>query len=669
MLGLTSMPSNTRAFFASSGAEFLRSAPNSILGSLAVRVGLEHSGEEAQQIKAWQRQIDLLQKAIGEMQVVPEGVLLELPLFRLERRIDAIVLVKGSIVCLEFKIGARSFGSTEIAQTMDYALCLRDFHSGSGGVPIFPVLCADEAPEHLCSISVDLTDKVSSCNLVNGEHLPIALQAIAAQADARVLDWRKFDSATYNPTPNIVATARALYAGHSVEEIGRADASAEAIKQTADKLRELAEDAKLNRRKVVCFVTGEPGSGKTLLGLDLVFSKKVDSEPDEPAALLSGNRPLVRVLQAAIAEDAKERLGVTAVEAKRQAQQALQTLLGYLKDHSEDTSDPPEHVIVFDEAQRAWDADTGLKLLGRRKSEPELFLEIMGRLDWACLVCLVGPGQEINRGEGGLALWGEALRHHPEWDAHVSETMLRGSAGLIGLLDGQSDEELIPEVHPDLHLRSNLRAHRNPHHGRWVSALLNSDLREASEIAKSLDGPPAFVTRNLDDAKCWLRSRCRGNHRIGLLASSGAVRLAGEGLPPSPMSNELDRVVHWFLRPSDDFRSSNSLEVPLSEFVSQGLEIDYACLCWGNDLVWRDDAWRPRKMRAPRWTNIVSHEASQHRINAYRVLLTRARIGTVIYVPIGAVDDATRQPKGFDQIYAALIEGGCQPLREPGTAD
>ncbi|RVQ68753.1 DUF2075 domain-containing protein [Croceicoccus ponticola] len=656
------MTSNPRSFFASSGADFIIKDPQSILGALAIRVGLQHAGDESQQIKAWQRQIALLQSALCALDGPPDGVLLELPLFRLERRIDAIILANGSIICLEFKIGARSFGSADVAQAVDYALCLRDFHSASNDRRIYPVLCADNALDGLCRTNLDLTDQVAGCTLVNGKELSAALRAIIYEGDGRPIDWSSFDAAPYNPTPNIISTARALYAGHSVAEIGRKDASSQAIERTAAKLREIASDAKLHSRKVVCFVTGEPGSGKTLLGLDLVFSKKVDTDPDEPAALLSGNRPLVFVLQAAIAEDAKKRLAVTATEAKRQAQQALQTLLGYLKDHTDEKADPPEHVIVFDEAQRAWDAETGLKLLGRRKSEPELFMEIMGRLDWACLVCLVGPGQEINRGEGGLALWGEALRDNPDWDAHVSEAMLRGESGLIGLLDGDVGDELHPTVHRELHLQTNLRAHRNPKQGRWVSALLASDITGAAKIADNLEGPPAYVTRNLDEAKRWLKSRGRGHHRVGLLASSGAVRLLGDGVPPSPMSNELDRVVHWFLCDGDDFRSSNALEVPLSEFVSQGLEIDYACLCWGNDLIWSGDAWQPRKMRAPKWANLASSQARQYRINAYRVLLTRARAGNVIFVPSGDVEDGTRLPAQFNEIEARLLEAGCQQL-------
>jgi hypothetical protein len=369
---------------------------------------------------------------------------------------------------------------------------------------------------------------------------------------------------------------------------------------------------------------------------------------------------LVNVLQAAIAEDAREREGIKATEAQRRAQQALQTLLGYLKDHAD--ADPPENVIVFDEAQRAWNAETGLKLLGRAKSEPELFMEIMGRLPWACLVCLVGSGQEINRGEGGLALWGEALTNYDDWTAHISDKALSVRESSLGFYDAVSASDVSLVNDPDLHLTSNLRAYRNNLHGSWVAALLNGNIDTARDLAGEMEHAPAFVTRDLSEMKAWLKARRRGDQRIGLLASSGATRLVAEGVPPSPRSDDLGTVVHWFLKPAGDFRSSNALETPLSEFVCQGLEIDYVGLCWGNDLIWDGRAWMPRKMRAPSWQLLRKDVDQQYRINAYRVLLTRGRAGTAIYVPIGDETDSTRQPTEFDGIFDALVASGCHHL-------
>lgn len=657
----------TRSFFASSVSEFLGTSTEAIVGQLATRVGLEHSGDEAQQIRAWRGQIEILKAAfhvIGSRST-EWGILLELPLLRLGRRIDTVILTGDRILCLEFKIGAERYSTSDINQAVDYALCLRDFHGGSHGRKIIPILCASKSPSETLPSVLDIVDDVGVCLRANAETLASVLDFSAALVGGVAVDWSTYDASTYNPTPDIVTAAKGIYAGHTVKDIGRADASADALEVTAGELRRITELARKRGQHVICFVTGEPGSGKTLLGLDLVFSGDAGRVAGEPAALLSGNRPLVFVLQEAIALDARERTGIRADEARRRSQQALQTLLGYLKDHDSADSSPPEHVIVFDEAQRAWDADTGLKLLGRQRSEPELFLEIMGRLPWACLICLVGPGQEINRGEGGLGLWGEALQSLDSgWTAYASPAALKGTRGVTGLLDHVHSPNFPIEQIDGLHLRTNLRAYRNDAHGRWVEAFLAGDIDAAAMIAAGMERAPALVTRDVDALRDWLRLRQRGNQRVGLLASSGAVRLMAEGIPASPKSNELADVVHWFLRPPGDYRSSNALEVPLSEFVCQGLEVDYVGLCWGSDLTWGDEVWVPRQMRAPRWQTARKEEAKQYRLNAYRVLLTRARAGLAIFVPEGSKTDETHARSDFDSIFETLQKAGAVPLEE-----
>lgn len=655
----------TRSFFASSVREFSTIPTDAIVGQLAIRIGVEHAGDEAQQIRAWRQQVEILKAALKAIGPRSDewGILLELPLLRLGRRIDTIILTGDRILCLEFKIGADRYNTADINQTIDYALCLRDFHRASHGKDIIPVLCASKAPTIPPPNLLNIVDSVGVCMCANAEALGKVIDVAAASAANGTADLLAFDSSPYSPTPDIVTAAKSIYAGHTVRDIGRADASADALEITATELRRIIELARVRGEHAVCFVTGEPGSGKTLLGLDLVFAGDAGRVEGEPAALLSGNRPLVFVLQEAIALDARERTGLRADEARRRSQQALQTLLGYLKDHDPADSPPPEHVIVFDEAQRAWDADTGLKLLGRQKSEPQLFLEIMGRLPWACLVCLVGPGQEINRGEGGLGLWGEALQSlDSKWTAYASSAALKGTQGVTGLLDHVSRPNFTIEQVDGLHLRTNLRAYRNDAHGRWVEALLSGRIDAAASIAKKMEHAPAVVTRDLDALRRWLRLRQRGKHRVGLLASSGAVRLIAEGIPASPKSNELADVVHWFLRPADDYRSSNALEAPLSEFVCQGLEVDYVGLCWGGDLVWGGDDWVPRQMRAPRWQISRKAESRQYRLNAYRVLLTRARAGLAIYVPAGSDTDDTHSRFDFDGVFKILQKAGVEVL-------
>ena len=660
----TQSTSSTKAFFASTVEGFLERNPNDLIGDLATRVSIGYSGNEFQQIKAWHSQIKILRQVFSSIgrRALGWGILLEYPLLRLGRRIDAVLLIKSWVISLEFKIGARAFSTSDIDQAVDYALCLRDFHSASKKREIVPLLCAERAPNSACTHELHFLEDVSSCILSNVATLSAALTSIAGCASGEQILWSRFDSASYNPTPDIVTAARSLYAGHSVRDIGRVDSSGEAVARTSNRLAELVELARRERKKMVCFVTGEPGSGKTLLGLNLVLSGTSGRVVGEPAALLSGNRPLVYVLQEAISEDAKDRIGISKQEARRQAQQALQTLLGYLKDHQDPQSNPPEHVIVFDEAQRAWDAETGLKLLDREASEPQLFLEIMGRLPWACLVCLVGPGQEINRGEGGLPLWARAIVNAKGWSGYASEAALHDRAGLLGLGHELDVGELDLHLDPSLHLESNLRAYRSSSHSRWVEALLSGRIKNAAAIAASMEHPPAYATRDLAALRAWLKKRRRGGHRVGLLASSNATRLVAEGIPPSPMSNQLQQVAHWFLRPADDYRSSSALEVPLSEFVCQGLEIDYAGVCWGNDLIWRDHEWLPRKMRAPSWSRVKKPENRQYRINTYRVLLTRARAGMAILVPPGDGEDATRAPADFDQVACVLRQAGCADI-------
>jgi hypothetical protein len=436
------------------------------------------------------------------------------------------------------------------------------------------------------------------------------------------------------------------------------------LQLAAATLQQIAAKAEAERLHVVCFVTGAPGAGKTLLGLDLALKSRSGTSP---AALLSGNRPLVHVLTEALAIDRAARTKTSKAAAKYEAEAAIQNLLGYLKEHT-DGAKPPENMIIFDEAQRAWDAKVGQELMQRPNSEPELFLDILGRLEWSCLVCLVGFGQEINRGEGGLRLWGEALanaaRNGSQWFIVAGPQALTGGPQVAGdgLLSGLNGTSLSACPEPKLHLQNAIRAYRNPLHGEWVEALLNADAPAAKRLAEQMAEPPAWVIRDLEAAKAWLRLRRRGGRSVGLVASSGAVRLIGEGLPPAPRSNELDAIGRWFLNPFDDFRSAGALETPMSEYGCQGLELDYIGLCWGGDFIWLHDAWLPRKMMGRHWRLVHDAEKRRFRTNAYRVLLTRSRAGTVIFIPRGSDDDPTRSPAELNETASALLSFGCASL-------
>jgi hypothetical protein len=626
-----------------------------VVGALTTRAGLEFHSNQPDQARAWSEQVVVLRNAFSKVAGADEwGLLLEYPLRRLGRRPDAVILAPGVIIVIEFKMGAEAHGQPYVEQVLDYALCIRDFHRAARGRVIVPIVCAEHATRTVSRVPV-VTDCVGQVILANAADLHEALRvAISISAYAPLLSWREFDVAGYNPTPTIVEAARAVYAGHSVAEIGRTDAEGEALLHTAERLRHWVVRAREAREHIVCLVSGTPGAGKSLLGLNLVLSDGAGRVAGEPAVMLTGNRPLVHVLRGALIADARTRSDNES--ASRAIHGALQTLLGYLREHAvEGVSAPPEHVVVFDEAQRAWDEETGQKLLRRRRSEPELFLEILRRLPWACLVCLVGPGQEINRGEGGMALWGNALNREASADRLWRVVVPSSSTVTVAFPI---------EVDSALHLAGSLRAYRNERYGDWVDALLSADLDRARAVAGGMTIAPAVITRDLREMKDWLSQRRRGGRRPGLIISSGAKRLVADGLPPAPMSNELQAIENWFLRSWPDFRGSDSLEVPLSEFGCQGLELDYVGLAWGGDLVWTRNlsSWMPRRMRAPAWQVIRRPDTARYRLNSYRVLLTRAREGLCIYVPTGASDDPTRSPTEFDAVTDVLLAAGCTLL-------
>lgn len=660
-------PSNlSRAFYAASVAEFLADTDDAILGRLSARHVSQFASAERDQVIAWVREIEILRRAFLSLGVGCEtwSILLEVPLLRLNQRLDAVVLASGRVMVVEFKIGAKRYEAADRQQVERYALSLRDFHEVSRSRLIVPILCAEDAPAR--PFRPDVLDGVARTLEANRHTLADALTAV--KTESYDLDdpehWFEFDNSPYRPTPTIVEAAQALYAGHQIAEIGRGDAADAELQEAADALDDIVAQARARAGKTVCFVTGAPGAGKTLLGLNLALKGRTG---ETSSALLSGNPPLVHVLTEALAEDAARRGKLTKAEARRRAEAAIQNLLGYLKEHR-DGAIPPEHVVIFDEAQRAWDAEVGKKLMGREESEPAAFLNILDRLGWACLVCLVGPGQEINRGEGGLALWGEALvdaaRRGRPWTIVAAPQAVRGGedvagAGLISTLAHTLD---IREERR-IHLANSIRAYRNALHGQWVAALLDSDLAKARRLTLDMTGPPAVITRDLDTAKAWLRDRRRGGRSVGLLVSSGAVpRLIAEGVPPAPRSNELDAIAHWFLKPYTDYRSSGALEIPMSEFGCQGLEIDYAGLCWGGDLIWGAGGWTPRQLSAPNWRAVRDEDKRRFRVNGYRVLLTRARAGLVVYVPAGEPEDPTRAPEAFDGIASALVEAGCEEI-------
>lgn len=632
-----------RAWFACTGAELLARDPADTVGRLAsAQQARGHAGSPEQET-AWRHQVATLRHALAAHDSAGWTLALEYDLMRLERRIDAVLLTDRAILSLEFKLNDRSPAARREAE--DYALDLRDFHAGSRTHPIIPILVTGGVPAPPPVPSL-LLDAVWPAMHSADSDLAQTIAWVQARAPVKPLDGAAWLTAPYRPVPQIIEAATMLYARNGVAEIAAAGADRASLTRTTAAIARAIAAARVAGERVVIFVTGVPGAGKTLCGLNTVFGEaRADG-----AAFLTGNMPLVAVLRAALAEDAVARQRLPRAEADRRVKAALQNVHRFLEGGAVDPAAlPPERVIVFDEAQRAWDVAKSLrgslnKPSRLTMSEPAHTLELMGRRPgWAAVVALIGQGQEINTGEAGLAEWAQVIPRFG-WRAVATPGVMDAAPWL--------------DHDPDLDLTIPIRSLRSPHTAAWVDAVL----RGASAEAAGIGEVPFLLTRSLDALRAALRAQARGNRRAGLLRSSGAKRLRGEGLAAEVPA---DDVPDWFLRRWPDIRASNALEAAATEYACQGLELDLAGLCWGGDFIRSGDAWRARRLMGHRWVPDGEHDFVR---NTYRVLLTRARAETIIWVPpgspVGAFHDSTRPAAEMDAIAAYLGLCGAQPLAE-----
>ncbi len=665
------------AFYSAKLVDFSCKDGASILGALAV----EQPGATPQQHEAWRVEIEILKKAavvwLNHPSAAHWGLLIEYRMLRLHRRIDAVLLAGELIFVIEFKVGAGSHDSSDVRQVEDYCLDLRDFHAESETRIILPILCSTGACHQ--DVDVELSESVSSVLKTNAEGLEKTIRAAYRKLHEPLngqIALDKWNEAAYAPVPSIIEAAELLYASHTVADIHSALAGQKNLTETSDRLIEIIREAREHERKAVCFVTGVPGSGKTLTGLNAVHDPEFRKSSGASAAFLSGNTPLVEVLREALALDYVRRQGGTKADARRKSKAEIQLLMRYLEEYAKRDVDraPHEYVIVFDEAQRAWDADYGKKKFDRAASEPTLFLEIMTRHPgWAVIIALVGGGQEINKGEGGLAEWGQSLRdfsagsmHGGDWEIHASPHVIEGSevtAGSTLFPDGPPTEIRVI-CDPSLHLPVSIRSHRCEVANAWIDAVLDGDIAKARGIAASIDHFPIYLTRSLDEMRQWLLRTTRGHRRCGLVASSNARRLRAYGLGVTLSTQDLPAIKHWFLRDRDDIRSSYSLELTATEYACQGLELDRVGLCWGGDMTWslHDRAWMYRRLSGAKWQNSNNSEARSNTKNSYRVLMTRAREALVIWVPLGDRSDQTRPPSWMDDTAEYLVDCGVRSL-------
>lgn len=656
-----------REYYKDEITNFVKTNPDEILGIL---VKNNDFPLEQTQRDAWLEEIKILQNILLPYK---GSLYFEYSIPRMGKRIDVLVIINSTIFVLEFKVGEKDFSSYAIDQVWDYALDLKNFHETSHELYIAPILIATNSDILSATISTTLhNDKMFFPIKSNSKLLGKIIEDVlhfSQDIPISISDWEK---GRYQPTPTIIEAAMALYNGHSVNEISRSDASAVNLSKTSGAISEIIQLSKDKSHKSICFVTGVPGSGKTLIGLDIA-TKHIDKNTDLYSVFLSGNGPLVAILREALARDKvrnEKELGnkFKKGEAMSDVKMFIQNVHNFRDECLVDFNKPPiEHVALFDEAQRAWNLQQTANFMQRKKntpnflkSEPEFLISCLDRhKDWAVVVCLVGGGQEINTGEAGISEWFESLeRSFPNWHIYISSRLTDSEYGTEKVLNKIKTCSNVV-FKDELHLSVSMRSFRAENVSLLVKQLLDLKLDEAHQTLVNIDKKyPIVITRDLTKAKEWLKKQARGSERYGIVVSSQAQRLKPHAID---VKTPVDPI-HWFLDGKNDVRSSYYLEDVVTEFQVQGLELDWACVTWDADFRYTKDGWEHFSFVGDKWNHIRKQERQVYLKNAYRVLLTRARQGMVIVVPFGSSEDLTRKNEFYDPTYKYLQEIGFKEI-------
>jgi hypothetical protein len=656
----------TRSFYSDTIPNFCLTSSATILGILAGNN--EFSLEQTQRV-AWEQEILILKEVL----INYEGrIFFEYSIPRMGRRIDVVLIIKNIIFVLEFKVGEKEFLLSACDQVLDYCLDLKNFHETSHQHLIAPILIATEAKNVIPVISTTPhNDNLLFTIKTNTALLKEVIKDILQFANGEDINNDTWEAGRYSPTPTIIEAAMALYNGHNVSEISRSDAEASNLTVTSSSIREIIFHSKEKKEKAICFVTGVPGAGKTLVGLDIA-TKHLDKDNDLTSVFLSGNGPLVAILREALTRDKYQRekeqgKKVRKGEIMSEVKLFIQNVHNFRDESLKDEQPPFEHVTIFDEAQRACDITQTSNFMLRKKntpnfniSEPEFLISCLDRhKDWAVIICLVGGGQEINTGEAGISEWIESLnRSFPEWRVYISDRLTDSEYAAGKALEILRTHK---HVHKNtaLHLAVSLRSFRTEHVSLLIKNLLDLNIEEAKKNYQAIkDKYPIALTRNVATAKQWLKEKARGSERYGIVVSSQAQRLKPLAIDvKSPMD-----AIHWFLDGKEDVRSSFYLEDVATEFHVQGLELDWSCITSDADFRYSRKGWETYSFVGDKWHNIKKEERKQYLKNAYRVLLTRARQGMIIVVPVGDKSDATRLPIFYDATYDYLRQIGFELL-------
>ncbi|HQO08620.1 MAG TPA: DUF2075 domain-containing protein [Clostridiales bacterium] len=654
-------------YFKDSIQSFINKSTEEIIGQISLS---NQFGSILTQNKSWESQIPILKKALQPF----EGVIFfEFSIPRMGKRVDVILIIENVVFVIEFKVGEHKYLSFEVDQVWDYALDLKNFHEPSHNIVLAPILVCTEARESF----IEVITTSHNDNLI----LPVkANKETLQQAIINILNFNKengqinaesFAKGRYSPTPTIIEAAISLYNSHTVDAITRNDAEAKNLTVTTTAISDIIHSAKNKRKKIICFVTGVPGAGKTLVGLK-VATTHLEEQNGHASVYLSGNAPLVAILQEALTRNKVKNekiLGkkITKGVAKAGVKAFIQIIHHYRDAYLVDPSAPYDHVAIFDEAQRAWNKEQTVSFMKRKKgkhdfdySEPEFLISCLDRhQDWAVIVCLVGGGQEINTGEAGISEWLEAIRTtFQKWEVFISPNLTDSEYNAVNAIEELKHITNV-NLNTDLHLAVSMRSFRAENLSLFVKNLLDINIQQATDTLRNISEKyPIVLTRDLSKAKKWLKEKARGSERYGLIVSSQAQRLKPFAIDvKTPMD-----PVHWFLNEKDDVRSSYYLEDVATEFHVQGLELDWSCVMWDGDLRFSDEGWKTFSFVGNKWQNIHKEERKKYLINAYRVLLTRSRQGMVIVVPEGDPEDHTRKAEYYDSTFQYLKSIGIEIL-------
>ena len=715
-----------RCLYTASFKDFLKEDRLSILGSLHDNY---HGDVLTSTNDSWLGEIDIMKLVLEPWKEENAQVVFEYEIPRLGKRIDVVLLLRGIIFCLEFKVGKQDDYQADIEQVMDYALDLKNFHLFSHNRTIVPILVPTKHQSYTTVFQPSVYDDDIYNPMISGEeHLQELIAKVLKHAEAHedaplIENWL---ISPYTPTPTIVEAARTLYENHSVEDITRHEADKVSTDATIESLLQIIQESKEHQKKSICFVTGVPGAGKTLVGLDVAIKQTYkDGEIDKEngAVYLSGNGPLVAVLVEALARDNQKKCKARGEkknksDSEREVREFIQIIHRYRENMVAKIKNPVEngiveidpekaikqeqtgygeveHVAIFDEAQRSWTHKrianylkrggtygNKLKVPNFPMSEAEFLIwSLDQREDWAVIICLVGGGQEINDGEAGIGEWIKAINaKFKHWHVYLSRQLTApeyAEGRVYDLLQGTPNVTYTDS----LHLAVSLRSFRAETYSAFVNSLLsfNPDAKTLYKDIKSKNYP-VVLTRDIEKSRRWLRSMARGTQQTGILVTKSASRY--QPLALNVIEGD-DNTVHWFLEDKTDVRSSNYLEDAVTEIQVQGLELDYACVVWDADVRYDKGNWSYHKLSVKttwspnpdwkpntQWIPENNVEKQKYMLNAYRVLLTRARQGIVICVPEGNnnltpegfPEDPTRLPALYDGIYLYLKSLGIEEL-------